>query len=104
MCKGTAGYFSCHRLKINIYELFLLNCIYHDFQLVFEALPKPESDQARRYRGFIAIDDVKFNPGDDCKVMIMMMIMMIMIMIMMMMMMMMMIMMMMIIVVPEDKL
>ena len=36
-------------------------------QLLLEAIPKSENDQARRYRGYIAIDDVKFNPGGDCK-------------------------------------
>ena len=35
--------------------------------MLFEAIPKAESDQARRYRGFIAIDDVKFKSGDECK-------------------------------------
>lgn len=41
--------------------------IIKQFQLLFEAIPKAESDQARRYRGFIAIDDVKFKSGDECK-------------------------------------
>ena len=34
---------------------------------MFEAIPKSEEDQARRYRGYIAIDDIKFNSGDECK-------------------------------------
>ena len=37
------------------------------FQLIFEAIPKSESDQARRYRGFIAVDSVQFKSGDECK-------------------------------------
>ena len=37
------------------------------FQLIFEAIPKSESTQARRYRGYIAIDEIKFNTGDQCK-------------------------------------
>jgi len=36
-------------------------------KLIFEAIPKPESTQARRYRGFIAVDDIKLNPGEQCK-------------------------------------
>lgn len=35
--------------------------------LILEAIPKDETDQARKYRGYIAIDDLKFNSGDDCK-------------------------------------
>ena len=31
-----------------------------------EAIPKDETDQSRRYRGFIAVDDVKFESGDKC--------------------------------------
>ena len=37
------------------------------FQLIFEAIPKSEATQARRYRGYIAIDEIKFNTGDQCK-------------------------------------
>ena len=36
-------------------------------QLIFEAIPKSESDQARRYRGYIAVDSVQFKSGDECK-------------------------------------
>jgi hypothetical protein len=30
------------------------------FQLILEAIPKAESSQARRYRGYIAVDDLVF--------------------------------------------
>ena len=36
-------------------------------QVIFEAIPKDETDQARRYRGYIALDDVTFKPGSDCR-------------------------------------
>ena len=36
-------------------------------QLIFEAIPKSEADQARRYRGYIAVDSVEFRSGDECK-------------------------------------
>ena len=36
------------------------------FQLIIEAVPKDETDQARRYRGYIAIDELKFESGDAC--------------------------------------
>ncbi len=32
-----------------------------------EAIPKDETDQARRYRGYIAIDDLFFDVGDACQ-------------------------------------
>jgi len=35
--------------------------------LIFESIPESESTQARRYRGYIAIDEIKFNAGDTCK-------------------------------------
>ena len=35
-------------------------------QLLLEAIPKAEADQGRRYRGFIAIDDIQFRAGDEC--------------------------------------
>ena len=34
---------------------------------MFEAVPKSEALQARRFRGFIALDDVKFQPGEQCR-------------------------------------
>ena len=36
-------------------------------QVIFEAIPKDETDQARRYRGYIALDDVNFKPGSHCR-------------------------------------
>jgi hypothetical protein len=36
------------------------------FQLIIEAVPKDETDQARRYRGYIAIDEINFQSGDFC--------------------------------------
>ncbi|XP_040565755.1 MAM and LDL-receptor class A domain-containing protein 1 isoform X2 [Lepeophtheirus salmonis] len=35
-------------------------------KIVFEAIPKDETDQGRRFRGFIAIDEIKFMSGDKC--------------------------------------
>ena len=32
-----------------------------------EAIPKDETDQARRYRGYIAVDDLYFDSGDSCQ-------------------------------------
>ena len=37
-----------------------------NLQILLEAIPKDETDQSRRYRGFIAVDDVKFESGDKC--------------------------------------
>ena len=37
------------------------------FQLILEAIPKDETDQARRYRGYIAVDDLYFDSGDSCQ-------------------------------------
>ena len=36
-------------------------------QVIFEAIPKDETDQARRYRGYIALDDVNFKSGSHCR-------------------------------------
>ena len=36
-------------------------------QLILEAIPKDETDQARRYRGYIAVDDLYFDSGDSCQ-------------------------------------
>ena len=36
-------------------------------QVIFEAIPKDETDQARRYRGYIALDDVNFKSGSNCR-------------------------------------
>lgn len=35
--------------------------------LILEAIPKPETTQVRRYRGYIAVDEIKFRPGSACK-------------------------------------
>jgi len=35
--------------------------------LILEAIPKSESSPVRRYRGFIAVDEVKFGGGSDCR-------------------------------------
>ena len=35
--------------------------------LILEAIPKAESSQARRYRGYIAVDDIQFNTGEECR-------------------------------------
>lgn len=41
---------------------------YHDIhQIIFEAIPKDETDQSRGYRGYIAVDDISFKTGSDCK-------------------------------------
>ena len=37
-----------------------------DLQIIIEAVPKDEVDQARKYRGYIAIDEIKFETGDMC--------------------------------------
>ena len=37
------------------------------FQIILEAIPKDETDQARRYRGYIAVDDLYFESGDSCQ-------------------------------------
>ena len=34
------------------------------FQIVLEALPKDETNQGRRYRGYVAIDNLVFEDGD----------------------------------------
>ena len=36
-------------------------------QLILEAIPKDETDQARRYRGYIAVDDLYFDSGEACQ-------------------------------------
>ncbi len=36
-------------------------------KVIFEAIPKDETDQARKYRGYVAIDDVKFESGEKCR-------------------------------------
>jgi len=36
-------------------------------KIILEAIPKDETDQARRYRGYIAIDDLFFDVGDACQ-------------------------------------
>ena len=33
-------------------------------QIVLEALPKDETNQGRRYRGYVAIDNLVFEHGD----------------------------------------
>ena len=35
--------------------------------MILEAIPKDETDQARRYRGYIAVDDLYFDSGDSCQ-------------------------------------
>ena len=40
---------------------------YYFFQIILEAIPKDETDQARRYRGYIAVDDLYFDSGDACQ-------------------------------------
>lgn len=35
--------------------------------MILEAIPKDETDQARRYRGYIAVDDLLFQSGDACQ-------------------------------------
>ncbi|XP_023328229.1 MAM and LDL-receptor class A domain-containing protein 1 [Eurytemora carolleeae] len=34
--------------------------------LIIEAIPVSESNQARRYRGYMAVDDIVFKAGDEC--------------------------------------
>ncbi len=36
-------------------------------QIILEAIPKDETDQARKYRGYIAIDDLVFKDGEACQ-------------------------------------
>ena len=36
-------------------------------KVILEAIPKDETDQARKYRGYIAVDDIKFESGDVCR-------------------------------------
>jgi len=36
-------------------------------KIILEAIPKDETDQARRYRGYIAVDDLYFESGDSCQ-------------------------------------
>ena len=36
-------------------------------KLILEAIPKDETDQARRYRGYIAVDDLYFDSGEACQ-------------------------------------
>eukprot|EP00095_Tigriopus_kingsejongensis_P002562 snap_masked-scaffold309_size213625-processed-gene-1.10 protein:Tk02562 transcript:snap_masked-scaffold309_size213625-processed-gene-1.10-mRNA-1 annotation:"hypothetical protein G5I_00476" len=36
-------------------------------KIIFEAIPKDEIDQSRRYRGYIAVDEIAFKSGDSCK-------------------------------------
>ena len=40
---------------------------YSTLQILLEAIPKDETDQARAYRGYIAVDDVTFQSGDKCR-------------------------------------
>ena len=42
-------------------------CLVFIFQIILEAIPKDETDQARRYRGYIAVDDLYFESGDSCQ-------------------------------------
>ena len=44
-------------------EFFTQTFFFFFFQLIFEAIPKDETDQARRYRGYVAIDDIEFKSG-----------------------------------------
>lgn len=48
---------------------FSIKCTSFSFppQVIFEAIPKDETDQARRYRGYIALDDVNFKSGSNCR-------------------------------------
>ena len=34
--------------------------------MVFEAIPKDESEMARRFRGYVAVDRLKFGEGGEC--------------------------------------
>ena len=34
---------------------------------MLEAIPKDESQMARRFRGYIAVDGLKFESGDKCR-------------------------------------
>ena len=34
------------------------------FKIVLEALPKDETNQGRRYRGYVAVDNLVFESGD----------------------------------------
>ncbi len=51
--------------KQNLFVYSFNICVF--LQLIFEAIPKDETDQARSYRGFIAIDDILFRSGSSCK-------------------------------------
>ena len=35
--------------------------------IIMEAIPMAETTQVRRYRGYIAIDEIKFRGGHECK-------------------------------------
>ena len=46
---------------------FLNNSFHFLSKVILEAIPKDETDQARRYRGYIAVDDLTFESGDNCQ-------------------------------------
>ena len=52
---------------INVHLIRNIICLVFIFQIILEAIPKDETDQARRYRGYIAVDDLYFESGDSCQ-------------------------------------
>lgn len=54
------------RMKIPSFHC-CLSKVFLYLQIILEAIPKDETDQARRYRGYVAVDDLFFQDGEACQ-------------------------------------
>lgn len=41
--------------------------LFNEFQIVFEGVAKDLPDPYRKYRGYVAVDNVVLKPGAECK-------------------------------------
>ena len=51
--------FDCFQSHLKCYPIIVFF-----FKIVLEALPKDETNQGRRYRGYVAVDNLVFESGD----------------------------------------
>ena len=55
-------------MEISLEAFFNKKLFFLPIQIVLEALPKDETNQGRRYRGYVAVDNLVFETGDVSKI------------------------------------
>ena len=59
--------------KLHLYTISSHKCTYYAvivctyFQIVFEGIAKDLPDPHRKYRGYVAVDNIVIKPGSECK-------------------------------------